>query len=80
MVVTSVNWYLLVDLSSYLHKGEIMTTADIRTDDKKNQPSAFQRKMARQRPAFLSQDVLDKVVREHTSYFKAMSMDKNPSP
>jgi hypothetical protein len=57
-----------------------MTTADIRSDDKKNQLSAFERKMARQRPAFLSQDVLDKVVREHTSYFKAMSMDKNPSP
>jgi len=57
-----------------------MTTFDIRNDAKNSQPSASERKLARQRPAFLSQDVLDKVVREHTSFFKSMSMDKNPSP
>ena len=57
-----------------------MTNTEIRLDGKKPTLSAYERKMARQRPEFISQDVLDKVVREHSSFFKSMGMDKHPSP
>lgn len=43
-------------------------TPDIRSDGKKPAQSAYERKLARQRPAFLNQETLDFVARDHESY------------
>ncbi|WP_017736515.1 hypothetical protein [Pseudomonas sp. CBZ-4] len=56
-----------------------MANTDIHSDGKKSTLSAYERKMARQRPEFISQDLLDKVVREHSAFFKSMRMDKHVS-
>lgn len=45
-----------------------MMTAEIRTDGKKTVLSAFERKAARQRPAFLNQSTLDSIAQDHAIY------------
>jgi hypothetical protein len=45
-----------------------MTNTEIRMDSKKTTLSAYERKMARQRPAFLNQATLDYVVQDHAGY------------
>lgn len=42
--------------------------------------SPLERKLARQRPSFLARDVLDKVVKEHTAYFRAKANENDPQP
>jgi hypothetical protein len=57
-----------------------MASTEIRTDGKKTNLSAFERKMARQRPEFIPQDVMDKVAREHAAFFRSMDMGKTLTP
>lgn len=40
----------------------------------------LERKLARQRPSFLARDVLDKVVKEHTAYYRAKANENDPQP
>ena len=42
--------------------------------------SPLERKLARQRPSFLARDVLDKVMKEHTAYFRAKANENDPQP
>jgi hypothetical protein len=45
-----------------------MTNTDIRLDGKKSTLSAYERKMARQRPAFLNQATLDYIAQDSAAY------------
>ena len=45
-----------------------MTNTEIRSDGKKSTLSAYERKMARSRPAFLNQTTLDGISQDHASF------------
>lgn len=47
-------------------------TTDIRADGKKASPSAYERKIARQRPHLISQATLDSVARESAEYLTGL--------
>lgn len=49
-----------------------MTTIEIRTDGKKAEITAYERKMARQRPVFLNKLTLDAIVRDSFEHLIAL--------
>lgn len=48
-------------------------TRGTRTDPEKSPAGAYDQKLARQRPAFLNQETLDSVAREHQFHLQKLS-------